>query len=155
MFHDHEDNDIRNPDLVYREQLIPSEENSIFISDDEKIAMQQSFSEYLEQIRLEHERKLIASFEKESLINYKKEMLSVMVHILQRIIHYSSDAKILYDNIIEFLENEETICILPTTIYEFLNEFISERYYTPLSKGRPSVFTEKMIEYIITNFTTL
>jgi hypothetical protein len=160
------DENIRKPDEVVREQLIPSSQTTDYeVDDDEDYdtqlqrVLQLSLTEYKSTTNRYDEqiiamKKSCLEKEKQELedrLRLKRENISALCDLLAKIKNYDIKASVIYDELAKFKENNDRFLRLSGELWEIFNNFLNEYYYIPLENGLNPKLSRVNINYFNVN----
>ena len=133
-----DEEEIRSPDNVFRDQLVPSYEDEFGYEQD----YDPEYEFILEQSRKEYEKQI----EKEQLKNYRMNYLTLTKNDYCEF--FVDCFKIEKE---KFLKNDSNKIMLFRSHYDYLHKFLYEIYSGPISKNKSPKIDKELYDLLINN----
>ena len=143
-----DEEEIRSPDNVFRDQLVPSYENEFDYEQD----YDPEYELILEQSRKEYEKQI----EKEQLKNYRMNLFKKMDIQMNYLTLTKNDYCEFFVDCFKiekekFLENDSNKIMLFRSHYDYLHKFLYEIYSGPISKNKSPKIDKELYNLLINN----
>ena len=151
-----DEEDIRLPDNVFRDQLVPSYDDDFNYQQDFQQDFQQNYDPEYEQILEESRKEYEKQIEKEHIKNYRINLFKKMDIQLNYLTLGKNDYFeffIVCFNIEKekFLENDSNKIMLFRSHYDYLHKFLYEIYSGPVSKNKSPKIDKELYDLLINN----